>query len=133
MKHKHADAIKAWADGAQIEHLSLDGTWVLCNGPLWNEFTEYRIYDPYAELKAAAQDQTKQIRLIGGEWYDAGERVWLWVHTPDSYKIRNKPAARKVKLLAWLVAGELRWFTEDTCVSLQVWKRVPSEDKEIVL
>lgn len=42
--HKHAELIKAWADGAQIEYLE-NGNWVDChvNGPAWDSTTEYRI------------------------------------------------------------------------------------------
>ena len=131
--HKHADLIKAWADGHTIEHLSLDGTWAICDGPLWNEFTEYRIHDPYRKLKEAAADPTKQIRVNGGVgWVDAGEYNWVWSEPPEKYEIRDKPVKkRKIKLLAWLVGGELRWFSEDARISPQVWKRVPSEDKEV--
>jgi len=66
-----------------------------------------------------------------GDWKDVGA-TWEWSSSPKDYEIRDKPkATKKVKLCAWLIGGELRWFSEDTRVSLQVWKRVPSEDKEI--
>jgi hypothetical protein len=128
--HKHCELIKQWADGHTIEHLSLDGRWVLCDGPLWNEFTEYRIRNPYRELKAAAADPTKQIRWQGGEWKDA-EANWEWASPPEEYEIRDKPkATKKVKLLAWFNNSTLFWYTEDTNVQ-PGWKRVPSEDKEV--
>lgn len=44
--HKHAELIKAWADGAEIQYNSIDKQkWVDCNGftPMWNTETEYRI------------------------------------------------------------------------------------------
>jgi hypothetical protein len=40
--HKHAELIKAWADGADIEICALDGRWVFCENPTW-ENTNYRI------------------------------------------------------------------------------------------
>lgn len=45
--HKHAELIKAWADGAEIEIL-INGEWInldLCNGKAhaWYEDHEYRI------------------------------------------------------------------------------------------
>jgi hypothetical protein len=44
MKHKHADLIKAWADGAQIEWLGRDGDWCSISGtPAWSIETTYRI------------------------------------------------------------------------------------------
>jgi hypothetical protein len=130
--HKHCELIKQWADGHTIEHLSLDGTWTICDGPLWNEFTEYRIHDPYRELKAAAADPTKQIRINGGvDWIDAGEFNWTWTSSPSNYEIRDKPVEKKkVKLLAWINYGTLFWYTEDTDVQPS-WIRVPSEDKEV--
>lgn len=42
--HKHAELIKAWADGASIEKLTKDG-WLNCepNYILWSLDVEYRI------------------------------------------------------------------------------------------
>ena len=44
--HKHAELIKAWADGAVIERLwngTHEKAWFIDNEPDWNEFDEYRI------------------------------------------------------------------------------------------
>jgi hypothetical protein len=44
--HKHAEIIKAWADGAEIQSKTYDtGCWIDIpdNDPLWNPDTEYRI------------------------------------------------------------------------------------------
>jgi hypothetical protein len=44
MKHKHADLIHAWADGAKIQHLSVSGNgWEDTDPPRWREYSEYRI------------------------------------------------------------------------------------------
>jgi hypothetical protein len=46
MKHKHYDCIVAWADGAEIQWLSiLTGHWedVDMNGKNWHEHYKYRI------------------------------------------------------------------------------------------
>jgi hypothetical protein len=46
MKHKHADLIHAWADGAEIQRKSLaknDETWFDEDEPRWFEEAEYRI------------------------------------------------------------------------------------------
>ena len=40
--HKHAEIIKAWAGGAQIEMKTKTGHW-LQTYPLWDEEIEYRI------------------------------------------------------------------------------------------
>jgi len=43
MKHKHADLIHAWADGAQIQYYGGTGNWENVDPPLWNGSGEYRI------------------------------------------------------------------------------------------
>ena len=44
MKHKHADLIKQWADGAQIEWRGMNGDWCSISGtPAWSIETVYRI------------------------------------------------------------------------------------------
>jgi len=45
-RHKHADLIKAWADGAKIQKQSWNGTayqWVDDNSPTWEPGRPYRI------------------------------------------------------------------------------------------
>ena len=41
--HKHAELIKAWADGAEIEYLAIDGKWYFEPFPLWDANIFYRI------------------------------------------------------------------------------------------
>jgi len=43
MKHKHADLIHAWADGAPIQWKDRHGQWEDMGEPLWAENHEYRI------------------------------------------------------------------------------------------
>lgn len=43
MKHKHADLIKAWADGAEIQHRYLRKKWEDTRNPGWDYDFEYRI------------------------------------------------------------------------------------------
>ena len=44
MKHKHAELIKAWADGAQIQiRDDLDDIWLDTNSPSWDAKYQYRI------------------------------------------------------------------------------------------
>ena len=44
-RHKHADVIIAWANGAEIEYYSKTaGQWKTCTGgPLWSEDNQYRV------------------------------------------------------------------------------------------
>lgn len=40
----HAELIKAWADGAEIEHYNLDeGRWIKNTFPFWSPSVKYRI------------------------------------------------------------------------------------------
>lgn len=43
--HVHAELIKAWADGAEIEYRLSNGTWSTCafNTPAWAHHQQYRI------------------------------------------------------------------------------------------
>ena len=43
--HKHAELIKAWADGAEIQYKDEDLKWVNCGlrTPTWRDDHEYRI------------------------------------------------------------------------------------------
>jgi hypothetical protein len=41
--HKHAEAIKAWADGETIEMFTADGCWMEVTHPSWMRDMEYRI------------------------------------------------------------------------------------------
>jgi len=41
--HKHAELIKAWADGAEIEYFALEGSWLPTTRPEWSWNGKYRI------------------------------------------------------------------------------------------
>ena len=43
MRHKHADLIHAWADGAQIEYKNALNIWMEVDRPDWSSWVEYRI------------------------------------------------------------------------------------------
>ena len=42
-RHKHADLIHAWCEGAEIEYKVHNGGWVALEHPSWNDQNEYRI------------------------------------------------------------------------------------------
>ena len=120
--HVHTDLIHAWADGAEIEEFSVILDWFPQPNPRWDVSTEYRIKDPYAELKAAAKDPTKQIRFVGCTWRDAGHH-WNFNDLPEQYEIRDKPKA-KVKMWQWIYRtsdGDIyitaRFHTDATCIA----------------
>ena len=41
--HVHAELIKAWADGEEIEYFNRQGLWVDCQFPSWYNDYKYRI------------------------------------------------------------------------------------------
>jgi hypothetical protein len=129
--HVHADLIHAWCEGAEIECFNpRNCEWSVAGTPAWDYNVEYRIKDPYAELKAAAKDPTKQISCDPNIWQDSGAN-WNWNMPVDCYQIRDKPKPKKqVKLLAWFDGTKLFLRTED-CNYLLSCRRVPSEDKVI--
>lgn len=43
MRHKHADIIHAWAEGAEIEIKCPNGAWMYIKRPEFDVFSEYRI------------------------------------------------------------------------------------------
>lgn len=44
--HKHAEVIKQWADGSEVELQQYTGEWTRCLAPLWYKFNNYRIKPP---------------------------------------------------------------------------------------
>ena len=85
MKHKHADLIHAWADGAEVEYLSTDGRWTLCSRPLWTDESSYRLRDKPAEKK--------KVKLLA--WINYGTLFWYtedtdvqpsWIRVPSEDK-----------------------------------------------
>ena len=43
MKHKHAELIHEWADGAKIEYKNALNIWMEVDRPDWSSWVEYRI------------------------------------------------------------------------------------------
>lgn len=77
--HKHAEAIKAWSDGAKIEVRGQHrgSKWCVVEQPLWWVDQEYRVYDPLREFKEAyAAGKTLQLKITESDgsgasgWYD---------------------------------------------------------------
>lgn len=95
--HKHAELIKAWADGATIE-VRLGNEWSLCGAvgedcrPSWETKYEYRIKpQPHKwqkEMDAVAAGKPIQYRENGtGGWFTAHSKLgWL-----ENYEYRIKP------------------------------------------
>jgi hypothetical protein len=60
--HKHAEVIKAWADGAEIQFRDLSGEWRDCIGnPEWKLQYEYRVKPAKREIWSRAYDNGKGV------------------------------------------------------------------------
>jgi hypothetical protein len=93
--HIHAELIKAWADGAEIE-VQHKTVWLPATCPTWQVETKYRVKpEPHKwqkEMDAYAAGKTIQWRYRS-EWRDCDE--WgagapLWI-TRDGHDYRIKP------------------------------------------
>jgi len=72
MRHKHADLIHAWAEGAQIQSRADGGDWEDRDYPSWSPDWEYRIKP---EVKPDFVHKTKIViheRYAGAVRFDAG-------------------------------------------------------------
>ena len=66
--HKHAEVIKAWADGAAIELKHNTNGWQKCNTPNWCDDYEYRVKpepkpDVVEKYKAEARQKYGSVRI----------------------------------------------------------------------
>lgn len=75
-RHKHADVIIAWANGAEIESkVAATGEWMRAWHPGWHEACEYRVKPPTKKYKLALFDrhcETSFVKAANNE-FEAGE------------------------------------------------------------
>lgn len=90
--HKHAEVIKAWADGAEIElWCEGDGLWLPCPGPSWDDSLEYRVKPhPWQHcIDAQRAGKVVQAREPGDVWEDGW---WVFdLESSTSMEYRIKP------------------------------------------
>jgi hypothetical protein len=118
--HVHCNEIHAWANGEEIEYLDSVGDWVTITNPTWSVNNKYRIKDPYRELKAAAADPTKEIKVKNnplftwktGEFWVCPDGEHRFSYAPEDYEIRDKPKP-KVKMWQWIVTRNAGVFLTD--------------------
>ena len=77
--HKHAEVIKAWADGHEIQY-RMQGTarteWIDSDTPTWNETKEYRVKPtaPTMHPRFGWLDNSEHVRLLPVEMTDQARR-----------------------------------------------------------
>ena len=101
-KHKHAEVIKAWADGAEIEVRKIDSNvWVDArNTPLWCSTHEYRV-KPKPHIHQALKDAHAKGAVI--QYYNKKGKFWVvtCANSPnwcEHVEYRVKPKTYKLQL-----------------------------------
>lgn len=92
-KHKHYDIIVEWAKGAKIEYKlpDLDKWYPIKGNPSWGDKIEYRVVDPYRDIKEAyAQGKIIEVMKGDGIWIRLG-CVPNWSLPPNRYRIKPEP------------------------------------------
>jgi hypothetical protein len=103
--HKHAECIKAWADGAEIEYYeSAIGVWYLSSEPTWNKHGQYRI---------KPQPVIKKMYMH----YDAieeavGENFWHGIRVPQQMYENNSAMSKHIEFT----------FTDGKLTSVEIKK-----------
>lgn len=79
--HKHAECIKAWADGEVIEtYMKSDGEWQVKDKPLWLEHRMYRVkptpvvtkrYSFYDRIEGYVANGQDLNQMAPQYWYEA--------------------------------------------------------------
>jgi len=83
--HKHAELIKAWADGAEIERkCSPEDKWEYLPNPAWNVDFEYRVkHKPVLKKMYMHYDSIEQCV------HEGPERVWDGAQVPQGMYCTN--------------------------------------------
>lgn len=99
--HKHADLIKAWADGAEIEAFTDESIWVSIRNPSWYDHIKYRI-----------KPEPKEPRRIWVNFYpDRSSPVpYAWL-TKEGANLAAAPGRSEsvefIELLPWESLGQI--------------------------
>ena len=86
--HKHADLIKAWADGASIEFKDYPNNWETIHNPSWNIGTVYRIKPEKSKPKFKIGDFVW--KRAGSEWAGHVVGTYSTKLTPEGYAVESK-------------------------------------------
>jgi hypothetical protein len=89
MKHKHAELIKAWADGAEIEWRAGIDIWVEVSSPQWDGEREFRIKPepkPDVVLYAYSSDYIGMTHI---RWATKAEANLELIYDGDTLKLKG--------------------------------------------
>ena len=83
--HKHAEIIKAWADGAEIEFFDkIAEEWLETSAPYWSENNEYRV---------KPEPTTKKVKLLA--YFNGVNLFWKVGCMPVSSDCKRVPSEDK--------------------------------------
>lgn len=89
MKHKHADLIHQWADGAEIQCKNRnDGSW-FDTDPDWDDFREYRI---------KPEEKKPEVRWL---WAYCWESKWEFTNLLSDAEISADKSLKNAIKLEW--------------------------------
>ncbi len=125
--HKHAEAIKAWADGKDVEFRNpsvslawgpLESPGQTLKFPAFVEKWEYRVVDPYRHLREALREGKTLEYLCRGKWVplrgvDGAEPERTFHLPPEQYRVVDpyrhlREAEAAGKTIQFCTAGG--WF-----------------------
>lgn len=86
--HKHAELIKAWADGAQIQHKNIYNNWVDID-PLWLDEVDYRIKpEPKPDIVYIHSHKKFGVGVIRSKYIMDTQRI-KWTIDGESGRIKS--------------------------------------------
>lgn len=90
--HKHAECIKAWADGAEIEFRHEEcHAWKTADSPTWNLYTQYRI-----KLQPVIKKMYMHYDSIEKCVYD-DDQVWDGMQVPQQMYCTNSAMSNHIE------------------------------------
>ena len=95
-RHKHADLIHAWAEGAIIQFKASNGAWENClhNEPLWSSDVCYRIKPAIKTIKfrnwLTKSGRISAWNLIGGDSVEDYNEFKCWVGDWQSVEVEEQ-------------------------------------------
>lgn len=128
-RHKHADLIIAWANGAEIEW-NHDSGWCTVTNPSWDTCTEYRI-KPKEDEYQVFRDALRKGKIIQhyndmfSKWEDINPSFLSFADIFECYRIKPEP---KYVPFTWEDREQLRgkWIkhkvTGEECMITQLGK-----------
>jgi hypothetical protein len=120
MKHKHAELIKKWADGAEIEYSFEGKYWRFIDNPSWDEKYNYRLKRPDWQRKLI--DAAKEGKEVQLRFYDSWEKSTVNYElddydfaefTEDFYRIKTEPKP-DIELFYYVLEGDItKWYSHE--------------------